>query len=65
MENKYGDKLLRFFEEQGFSERYWPVYAALDAYVHGEERLMDVNPEVRGVATHIYAWLDSARIAAS
>ena len=57
----YGDKLLRFLEEQGLSERYWPIYAALDAYVYGKERLMDVNPEVRGVATHIYVWLDSSR----
>lgn len=23
----YGDKLLRFLEEQGLSERYWPIYA--------------------------------------
>ena len=61
----YGDKLLCFFEDQGFSERYWPIYAALDAYVHGEERLMDVNPEVRGVATPIYTWLDNARKAMS
>jgi len=61
----YGDKLLRFFEDEGINARYWPVYAALDAYVHGEERLQDVNPEVRGVATQIYNWLDIARKAQS
>ena len=57
----YGDKLLRDFDENGVKERYWPVYVALEAYVYGEERLTDVNPEVRGVAAHIYAWLDTAR----
>jgi hypothetical protein len=34
---------------------------AFDAYLHGEAKLMDVNPEVRGAAKRIYDWLDSAR----
>jgi tetratricopeptide (TPR) repeat protein len=60
-ERGYGDKLLVWFNEQGLSERYWPLHAAFDAYVHGEPRLMDVNPEVRGAAKRIYGWLDSPR----
>jgi hypothetical protein len=60
-ERGYGDKLLVWFDEQGLSERYWPLHAAFDAYVHGEARLMDVNPEVRAAAKRIYGWLDSPR----
>ncbi len=57
----YGDKLLAWLDRQGLSERHWPLRAAFDAYVHDEERLMDVNPEVRGAARHIYARLDAIR----
>ena len=57
----YGDKLLAWLDQQGLSERHWPLRATFDAYVHGEERLMDVNPEVRGAARHIYARLDAIR----
>ena len=59
----YGDKLLAWLDEQGYADRYWPLRAAFDAYLHGEGRLMDVNPEVRGAAKRIYDWLDSARLA--
>lgn len=55
----YGDKLLTWFNESGFGDQYWPLYAAFDAYLHGKERLGDVNPEVRGAASRIYDWLVS------
>ncbi len=57
----YGDKLLAWLDEQGYADHYWPLRVAFDAYLHGEAKLMDVNPEVRGAAKRIYDWLDSAR----
>jgi tetratricopeptide (TPR) repeat protein len=60
-ERGHGDNLLAWLDAQGLSDRYWPLRAAFDAYLHGEPRLMDVNPEVRGVARSIYAWLDAPR----
>jgi tetratricopeptide (TPR) repeat protein len=53
----YGEKLLAYMDERGISDRYWPLRAAFDAYLHGEAKLMDVNPEVRGPARQIYGWL--------
>ena len=53
----YGNKLIRYFEEQGAEDRFWPILGALDAFTNGEERLSDLNPEVRGAATKIYALL--------
>ncbi len=50
-----GDKLLAWLKSSGFSDRYWPLYAAFDAYLHGEDRLMDVNPEVRNGARRLLA----------
>jgi tetratricopeptide (TPR) repeat protein len=57
----FGDKMLVWMDENDFADRYWPLRTAFDAYIHGEERFMDVNPEVRGAAKHIYDLLDSAR----
>lgn len=57
----YGEKLLAWLDEQGLSDRYWPLRVAFDAYLHGEARLMDVNPEVRGAARRIFEWLDAPR----
>lgn len=57
----YGDKLLTWLDEQSYSDHYWPLRVAFDAYLHGEAKLMDVNPEVRGAAKRIYDWLDSVR----
>ena len=57
----YGDKLLAWLDEQGYADHYWPFRVAFDAYLHGEGKLMDVNPEVRASAKRIYDWLDSAR----
>lgn len=55
----YGDRLLAWFAESGMADRYWPLYAAFDAYLHGKELLAEVNPEVRGAASRIHAWLAS------
>lgn len=60
-ERGYGEKLLAWLDESGFGDRYWPFRAAFDAYLHGEAKLREVNPEVRGAASRIYAWLDSRR----
>lgn len=50
----YGDRLLNSLLESGLADKYWPVYTALDAYFNGEEKLLDVNPEVRGAASMIF-----------
>jgi len=50
-----GEKLLAWLKSSGFSDRYWPLYVAFDAYLRGEERLMDVNPEVRSGARLLLA----------
>ncbi|MEA3291800.1 MAG: ATP-binding protein, partial [Pseudomonadota bacterium] len=60
-ERGYGEKLLAWLDETGLSDRYLPLRAAFDAYLHGERRLQDVNPEVRGAAKRIFDWLDSRR----
>jgi len=57
----YGDRLLAALSERGLADRHWPLQAAFDAYLHGEARLKDVNPEVRGAARRIYDWLDAPR----
>lgn len=55
----YGDKLLAWLDESGLADRYWPLRAAFDAYLHGEAKLGDVNPEVGTAARRIYQWLVS------
>lgn len=50
----YGDKLLAWLDESGLADRYWPLRVAFDAYLHGEARLGDVNPEVGNAARCIY-----------
>lgn len=57
----HGEKLLAWLDESGVGERYWPLRAAFEAYVYGEAKLRDVNPEVRAAASHIYASLDRLR----
>jgi len=59
----YGERLLAWMDARGLGDRYWPLRAAFDAYLHGEERLLDVNPEVRVAARQLFEWLD--RIAKS
>ncbi|MBI5657338.1 MAG: tetratricopeptide repeat protein [Geobacter sp.] len=56
----HGERLMTFLRESGLAERHWPLSAAFDAYLHGEERLRDVNPEVRGAARRIFDWLESS-----
>ncbi len=51
----YGDKLLAWLKSSVLGARYWPLQVAFAAYLHGEERLMDVNPEVRSGARHLLA----------
>jgi Flp pilus assembly protein TadD len=50
-----GDKLLAWLKSSDFSDRYWPLRVAFEAYLHGEDRLMDVNPEVRSGARLLLA----------
>lgn len=56
-----GEKLLSWFDESGVGERYWPLRAGFEAYLYGEAKLRDVNPEVRAAANRIYASLDRLR----
>lgn len=51
----FGERLIAWFEENRFDERFAPVYAAMKAVVFGEKVLLDVNPEVRHAASLIYA----------
>lgn len=53
----YGEKLIARLAGSGLADHYWPLAAAFDAYLHGEARLGDVNPEVRGAARRILGWL--------
>ena len=55
----FGDRLLATLTERGIADRHWPLQVAYDAYLHGENRLMDVNPEVRIAARRIYDWLEA------
>jgi Flp pilus assembly protein TadD len=57
----YGEKLLLWLDESGLGDRFWPLRAAFDAYLHGEARLGDVNPEVGHAARRIHQWLKGAR----
>jgi len=57
----YGDKLLEWLDASGLGDRYWPLRAAFDAYLHGEARLGDINPEVGHAARRIYLWLKGTR----
>jgi tetratricopeptide (TPR) repeat protein len=53
----WGDLLIRMLDETGASDRHWPLRAGYEAYLFGEERLLDVNPEVRAAATTILSLL--------
>jgi tetratricopeptide (TPR) repeat protein len=57
----HGERLIGWFGETGHSDRYAPVFGALVALVRGERMLLDLNPEVRGVARPIYARLAAGR----
>ncbi len=51
--NGWSEMLVRILDEMGASEKNWPLLAGYDAYVHGANRLLDVNPEVRSTASKI------------
>ena len=53
--------MISWFEESGNAERYAPIYGALIAHVRGERFLLDLNPEVRGVAQPLYAKLSAGK----
>lgn len=57
----HGERLIAWFEENGFADRLAPVHAAFVAYVRGERTLLDVNPEVRRPARILYDRLDAPR----
>lgn len=57
----HGDKVLSWMDQRGISNRYWPMRAAYEAFLHGEEKLRDVNPELRSVASWLLDWLDTSR----
>ncbi|KJV07015.1 tetratricopeptide repeat protein [Methylocucumis oryzae] len=46
----YGEKFLEFMQAQGYPERYAPLYWAFWAALAGEDKLLNVNPEVRRTA---------------
>ena len=46
----FGERLINWFEETRLADRYAPIHVALKAAVHGEARLLDVNPETRHAA---------------
>lgn len=56
----WADLLLRILDETGAADKNWPLRAGYDAYVHGAERLLDVNPEVRASAQKILSLLSAA-----
>jgi tetratricopeptide (TPR) repeat protein len=56
----FGDRLLTYLQGGGLGELHWPLYAAFDAYLHGIEKLRDVNPEVRDAARKIFDCLMAA-----
>lgn len=59
---KWGDLLLRMLDESGASDWHWPLRAAYEAYLFGNERLLDVNPEVRTAASKILSQLSSPEV---
>lgn len=55
----WGDLLLRILDETGASDRHWPLRAGYEAYLFGDERLMDINPEVRAAAAKVNTLLNA------
>jgi Flp pilus assembly protein TadD len=60
-EKGYADKFLEWFDSSSLGDRYWPLRVAFDAYVHGEARLIDVNPEVRSGAQVLLTEMNGLR----
>lgn len=61
VERGYGERLIEWFVKTGNADRYAPVYGAFVAHVRGERFLLDLNPEVRGVAQPMYARLSAGQ----
>jgi len=58
-ERGYGERVIAWFVATGNADRYAPVYGALVAHVRGARLLLDLNPEVRGVARPLYSRLSA------
>jgi tetratricopeptide (TPR) repeat protein len=58
----WADLLLTMLDETGAADKNWPLRVAYEAYVHGAERLLDVNPEVRASARKILGLLSASGV---
>lgn len=58
----WAELLMRILDETGASDKNWPLRAAYDAYVYSEDRLLDINPEVRTAASKILKLLSAPMI---
>jgi len=58
----WGQALLDALDKTGASDRHWPLRAAYEGYLFGEQRLLDVNPEVRPSAQKIMSFLKAPEI---
>ena len=52
-----GDAIRNFMIDEGYAEKYAPLYHAYCAILDGEDHLLSINPEVRGMAEKIYRGL--------
>lgn len=52
-----GDAIRNFMIDEGYAEKYAPLYHAYSAILDGEDHLLSINPEVRGMAEKIYRGL--------
>ena len=58
----WAELLMSILDETGASDKNWPLRAAYDGYVYSEDRLLDINPEVRVAASKILKLLSAPRI---
>ena len=52
-----GDAIRNLMIDEGYVEKYAPLYHAYCAILDGEDHLLSINPEVRGMAEKIYSGL--------
>jgi tetratricopeptide (TPR) repeat protein/DNA-binding transcriptional ArsR family regulator len=52
-----GDAIRNFMIDEGYAEKYASLYHAYCAILDGEDHLLSINPEVRGMAEKIYRGL--------
>jgi hypothetical protein len=57
----HGTSTLQWIDSSGSGDRHWPLLAAFEAYMGGQAKLQDVNPEVRSAAQRIYSLLIAPR----